>query len=230
MNSDLILFQILPYAAFFIAVSVSIVRYCSDRYKFTSLSSEFLESRSLFWGSVPWHYGILGVLGGHFLGFLCPKSVLIFNGTPLRLVILETTGLAFALLSLVGIILLIVRRFYFKRIKVVSRFSDYLVLFVLLIQIVSGIGIALSYRWGSNWYASSMVPYLRSLFVLNPNLGFVASMPILVKLHIVNAFVFMALIPFTRFLHFLVVPFQYLFRSWQIVKWNWDPSKARKVD
>ncbi len=227
--SDQLMFSIFPYVAMLIATFVPLVRYHSEKFKFTSLSSQFLEGKRLFWGSVPWHIGILGVLSGHFIAFLVPQKILAFNSVPLRLIILEVTGLALALLALVGLTLLIVRRFTNKRIKVVSTKSDYLVLAVLLIQVISGIGIAVGYRWGSNWYASSMVPYLKSVFILfKPNLGYVASMPWLVKLHILNAYFILMLIPFTRFVHFLVVPFPYLIRPWQIVRWNWDPKKSRK--
>lgn len=226
--NDQLLFGIFPYVAVVLALIVSIIRYRIQMFKFTSLSSQFLEGKDLFWGSVPWHYGILVVLSGHFLAFLFPKELLAFNSVPIRLVLLEVTGLAMALLAFIGLVLLIIRRFTNKRVQVVSRGSDYVILFVLLIQILTGIAIAVGYRWGSNWYASSMVPYLRSLFTLQPNLGYVSSMPWPVKLHILNAFVIIFLIPFTRFVHFLVVPLHYISRPWQVVKWNWDPSKSRK--
>lgn len=226
--SDQILFGIFPYLAIALAVVVSIVRYRFQKFKFSSLSSQFLETKDLFWGSVPWHYGILGVLLGHFIGFLFPAKLLAFNSVPVRLVILEVTGLALALLAFVGLALLVYRRLTNKRIQVVSGPSDYLVLFFLMIQVITGIGIAVAYRWGSSWYAASMVPYLRSIFVLQPNLGFVSSMPWLVKIHIVNAFIIVLLIPFTRFVHFLVVPIQYIRRPWQIVRWNWSPNKTGK--
>ena len=226
--SDQLLFSIFPYVAVIVSVIVTIVRYRYQKFKFSSLSSQFLEGKNLFWGSVPWHIGILVVLLGHFVAFLIPQQILAFNSVPARLVLLEVTGLAMALLALVGLVLLIYRRLNNKRIQAVTTTSDYVVLVVLLVQVISGIMIAVGYRWGSNWYASSMVPYLRSLFLLKPNIGFIASMPWVVKIHILNAFIFIMLIPFTRFVHFLVVPFQYVNRPWQIVRWNWDHSRSRK--
>jgi nitrate reductase gamma subunit len=226
---DNILLMVFPYLAVAIAITVSIYRYKTNRFVFSSLSSQFLESNELFWGSVPWHYGILTVLLGHLFGFLFPKELLAFNGVPLRLYILESTGLIMGLLSLVGVVLLIKRRMTNKRIMAVTTTTDKVVLVVLFLQVLAGVGIAITYRWGSNWYAASMSPYLRSLIILKPNLAYVASMPILVKFHIVNGFIIVLLIPFTRFMHFLVVPLQYPFRKWQIVMWNWDPKKIRKT-
>lgn len=225
---DNILFAFFPYIAIFVALTVIFVRYRFQRFKFTSLSSEFLEGNQLFWGSVPWHYGILTILGGHFLGIVFPSAILSWNADPIRLVILEATGLAMAVCAFVGCFLLIIRRFTNKRIQVVSTKSDYAVLLVLFFQVITGIFISVNYRWGSNWYSTAMAPYLKSVFMLKPNLGFVISMPWIVKLHIVNAYLIVILIPFTRFVHFLVIPFQYIRRPWQVVRWNWDPSKVRK--
>jgi len=226
---DLALFVIFPYVALVLEIAVSFYRYFSGSYKFSSLSSEFLEGRELFWGSQPWHYGILFVLVGHVVGFLFPKEVLLFNEVPVRRLILEVTALTFGLMALVGLLVLIRRRFTNDRVWAVTAKMDLFVLFLLLIQTFSGIYIAVQYRWGTSWYASALVPYLRSLFVLKPNLEYIAPMPWVVKLHIANAYCLIAVLPFTRLVHFLVLPVSYAWRSWQVVIWNWDRKKIRKV-
>lgn len=226
---DLALFVIFPYVALVLEIAVSFYRYFSGSYKFSSLSSEFLEGRELFWGSQPWHYGILFVLIGHVVGFLFPKEVLLFNEVPVRRLILEVTALTFGLMAFVGLLVLIRRRFTNDRVWAVTAKMDLFVLFLLLIQTFSGIYIAVQYRWGSSWYASALVPYLRSLFVLKPNLEYIAPMPWVVKLHIANAYCLIAVLPFTRLVHFLVLPVSYAWRSWQVVIWNWDRKKIRKV-
>lgn len=226
---DLALFVIFPYVAVVLEIAVSFYRYFNGSYKFSSLSSEFLEGRELFWGSQPWHYGILFVLVGHVVGFLFPKEVLLFNEVPVRRLILEVTALTFGLLALVGLLVLIKRRFTNDRVWAVTAKMDLFVLFLLLIQTFSGIYIAVQYRWGTSWYASALVPYLRSLFVLKPNLEYIAPMPWVVKLHIANAYCLIAVLPFTRLVHFLVLPVSYVWRSWQVVIWNWDRKKIRKV-
>ena len=227
---NLFLFVILPYVAVILELVVSSYRYYNNSYKFSSLSSEFLESEQLFWGSVPLHYGIITILIGHFIGFLFPRHILAFGAVPVRLLIIEVAALIFGLLALFGLIMLIKRRMTDSRIKVVTTKMDFFILILLLLQVASGVGTALTYRWGINWYATSMVPYLKSLIFFRPDMSYVASMPWMVKFHIVNAFLIIAVLPFTRLLHFLVLPIHYLWRSWQVVIWNYDRKKIRKSE
>jgi nitrate reductase gamma subunit len=220
MTIDTLLFAIFPYVAIAVAIIVTCLRYFNNRFSYSSLSSQFLESKQLFWGSVTWHYGILAVLSVHIIGFLMPRSILAWNGVPWRLYVLESTGLAMGFLSLWGILVLIFRRLSQARIRVVTSPMDLVLLVALLIQVVAGVWTAIFYRWGSSWYATSAVPYLRSLFLLNPDLSLVATLPVMVKVHIVGAFCLIGLLPFTRLVHFLSVPLQYVWRPPQVVVWN----------
>jgi nitrate reductase gamma subunit len=220
MTIDTLLFAIFPYVAIAVAIIVTCLRYFNNRFSYSSLSSQFLESKQLFWGSVTWHYGILAVLSVHIIGFLMPRSILAWNGVPWRLYVLESTGLAMGFLSLWGILILIFRRLSQARIRVVTSPMDLVLLVALLIQVVAGVWTAIFYRWGSSWYATSAVPYLRSLFLLNPDLSLVATLPVMVKVHIVGAFCLIGLLPFTRLVHFLSVPIQYVWRPPQVVVWN----------
>ncbi len=224
---DNLFYIIFPYAAFTLAIVVTVQRYFKRGFTYSSLSSQFLESDELFYGSVPWHIGILVVLAGHVIGFAIPRQVLWFNGVPARLYILEATALLFGLLALVGMVNLIVRRITSPRIRAVTSAMDIVVLLVLLVQVALGVYIALFYRWGSSWYATSAVPYLRSLFILQPDLKMIAPLPLAVKLHMLNAYVFLAILPFSRLVHMLVVPLQYLWRPYQVVIWNGDRRKLR---
>jgi nitrate reductase gamma subunit len=214
------LFGVLPYVAIILAVVATLWRYFSDRFSYSGLSSQFLENRQLFWGSVPWHYGILFILTGHLVGFLFPRTVLAWNGVPLRLYILEGTALAFGLLALLGLIVLLIRRAANARIRAVTSTMDVVLLLVLLAQVLAGVGIAVSYRWGSSWYSGIAVPYLWSLLSLSPDIALVSNLPFLVQFHIIGAFVILALLPFTRLVHLLSLPYSYLWRPYQLVIWN----------
>lgn len=52
-------------------------------------------------------------------------------------------------------------------------------------------------------------------------------MPTVIKLHVVGTFVILALVPFTRLVHFLVAPLHYTWRSYQQVVWHWGRSRVR---
>jgi nitrate reductase gamma subunit len=45
---------------------------------------------------------------------------------------------------------------------------DGIVLFVLLIQLGSGVGVAIFNRWGGLWYLDTAVPWFWSLVALHP--------------------------------------------------------------
>jgi len=222
-----LMFAAFPYVAFAIFLIGSIYRYLNRGFQVTSLSSEFLERKKLFWGSQPFHWGLLVLFFGHLIAFLFPSTLLAWNGEPVRLLILEFSSFAFALAALLGLVLLIKRRLGNKRILIVSNKMDMLVYAVLITQIVSGLGVAFFVRWGSSWFASSVTPYLRSIFTFNPDIAAVSAMPWLIQIHIISAFFIIAIIPFTRFVHFLVAPIDYIWRGYQLVIWNWSRKNIR---
>ncbi len=218
----------LPYAALLIFLVGSIVRYRTQPFSVSSLSSQLLESRILYWGSHAFHIGIVVLFFGHLIGFLLPKSVISFTGHPTRLLIIEISAFAFGLLTLFGIITLVYRRLAVARLKLLTSKMDVVVYALILIQVITGLWIAYFDRWGSAWFAVSLAPYLKSIFLLTPDYEAVAAMPLSIKLHVASAFVFVAMVPFTRLMHFLVYPFVYIPRAYQYVIWNWDRKNRRK--
>ncbi len=217
---DLFLFGVFPYVAVVVGVGGSIWRYATNQFSFSSISSQFLESRQLFWGSVPWHYGIVIVLIGHLVGILFPSGVMAFNGVPVRLYILEGTGFALGLLALGGLVFLLVRRSVNPRIRQVTSSMDLVLLLLLLLTVITGLGTAIFYRWGSAWFVQTATPYFWSLVTFTPKVEYMASLPLLTKIHAVNALVLVAVFPFTRMVHMLSVPLAYLWRPYQIVMWH----------
>ena len=214
-----IFLELFPYVAVATLVVVTIYRYFSNRFSFSSLSSQFLEERKLFWGSIPWHYGIIIILLGHLIGFLIPRQVTAFNGVPIRLFILEATALTFGILTLFGLISLVYRRTANTRIRAVTSRMDVVILIMLLAQVATGVYIALFDRWGSAWYVSTAVPYLRSLVKFNPETELLAALPLMVRLHVINTFAILAVYPFTRLVHITTFPLTYIWRPYQVVIW-----------
>lgn len=213
-------FVLLPYIAIISLIFGSIYRYRFHGFQVSSLSSQLLENNLLFLGSRPFHWGIITLFFGHLIAFLIPAAVLAWDGKPIRLYILEISAFAFGIISLIGLIVLIIRRIQVKRIRLVTSRMDVFVYLILSVQIITGLYIAFFIRWGSSWFALVLTPYLRSIFAFNPDATTVIALLVMVKIHVISAFVLIGMIPYTRFIHFLVYPFSYLWREYQLVIWN----------
>lgn len=222
-----VLFIALPYVSLVIFLLGTILRFVYQGYKVSSLSTQLIESRILYWGSHAFHIGILVLFVGHAIGFLFPKAVLVWEGVPARIMIIEIAAFAFALLCLFGLFTLLVRRVSNVALLNLTSNMDWIIYALLILQIIVGIVVAIFYRWGSLWFASSLAPYLKSIFVLSPDIKAVADMPWPIQLHVVLAFILLALIPFSRLMHILVYPFAYIGRTAIIFIWNINPKTHR---
>lgn len=220
-------FIALPYIAVIVFLVGTIYRYRSTKFGYSSLSSQFLEGKKLFWGSIPFHIGILVVFLGHLTAFLFPRETLLWNSEPVRLIILEVSAFIFGLSVLFGLITLFVRRITNDRLRVVTTKMDIFIELLLIVVVILGCWIALGYRWGSSWFAADLSPYLWSIVTLSPQIDAVSAMPVVIKLHIILAFSIVLIFPFTRLVHLLVAPLHYITRPYQIVIWNWDRKAIR---
>ncbi len=231
---DAVLFVILPYVAVAVAVIGSVYRYYSDRFSLSSQSSQLLERPQLFLGSNAWHYGIIIILGAHIVAAVLPSfwSSVIADST--RLYVMEVTGWALALILGGGLGILIARRITKPRVAAVTSSMDWVLLASLAIQVVLGIYIAVTQRWGALWYLQIVVPWLQSLVGFNPQVQTVSFLPTVVKLHILNALLLVMLIPFTRLIHMFTFPVTYLWRPYQVVAWTrsrgFEPAEPTVLD
>ncbi len=216
---DQVLFIALPYVSLFTFFLMTVYRYRAQSFSYSSLSSQFLENKQHFWAVVPFHYGILVVAVGHLIAFLVPRGLLAWNSHPVRLYILEISALACGLLTLAGLVGIIWRRYATPKVRIITTITDWVIYVMLLVQVLSGVGIALFHPWGSSWFATSLTPYLWSIVKLDPDITFIRAMPYLVKFHIVFAFLTIGFFPFTRLVHILVIPNPYLWRKPQVVRW-----------
>ena len=228
MDWNTIFFVIWPYISLTIFVVVTIYRSIVRPFSISSLSSQLLENKQLYWGSISFHYGIVLVLLGHLLALLIPRSVVLWNAVPLRLYLLEITGLGLGLWSLAGLLILVFRRVTVRRVQVVTTPMDAVVLAALLVSVISGVLVATLYRFGSYWFTGIFSPYLLSLATFTPQAELVASLPWIIKLHVINNFVLAAIFPFSRLVHIFTYPIGYLIRPWQIVLWN-RKIRAQKI-
>jgi nitrate reductase gamma subunit len=217
---SVMLFVALPYAALALAIIVSVVRWREAPFSISSLSTQLLESRKLFWGSIPFHWGIVLILTGHLFVLFLPSTVDWWNGVPLRLYALEITGVALALWALFGLIVLTYRRLSNSKVRLVTTPMDYVVLTILFVQIISGLWVAIGLRFGAAWATGVVVPYVWSLVVLQPKPELISPFPLVLQIHVITFWIFLAVFPFSRLVHFVTFPFWYLTRPWQKVVAN----------
>ncbi len=207
---NVFIFVVLPYVALALLVFVTPYRYFSNRLTWSSHSTQFLEQKALYWGSVPWHYGIIPVLLAHFAGVIAPAPMKGLLGNRQTLILLESVGLGLGLFALFGCLVLMVRRARTPLLKPVTSAADWALLLLLAVQSMTGVFIGIFMRWGSQWYLHTAVPYFHSLMVFQPQIEYVADFHPVFKLHAAGAFLIVALLPFTKLVHLLFLPVGFL--------------------
>ena len=216
-HSDTFLFGVFPYLAFAVGLIGSVLRFRGARDTVSSRSSQLLEGKLLYWGSVPWHEAILPILTAHLLALLIPRTWGALLGVPWRLYALEVTGVALGTWAFIALAVLLVRR---VRLRAASSAMDFVVLLLLALQVGTGVVTAFTLRWGSAWYLHTAVPWLVSLAKLEPRIEYAALLPTVVKVHAVGAFLLWAVFPFSRLTHAAVFPVTFLSRAPQLVVWR----------
>lgn len=212
-------FNIFPYIALAAAVFGTVAAYGNNRYRISTRAGGFLENRKL-WGSVPWHYGIIIVLTGHVIGIIAPSFVLRLTGNLGVLGALETLAFSAGLLCLFGLGALILRKLSDRYALSQTQTGDWLVLVLLVFQVLSGLYISAFHKWGINWYASNASVYVLSVLKFSPQGDVITALPLAVRLHVLNMFLIIAALPFTRLIHVFAVPLKYPFRPHIIFRWN----------
>jgi len=219
MDWNTLLFVIFPYVALFIAIAVTLYRSIYRPFSISSLSSQLLERKQLFWGSISFHWGITIILVGHLIAIFIPQSILLWNAHPLRLYLLEFTGIGLGIWATAGILILLWRRVTVSRVRAISTPMDYVVVLLILVSLVTGVIIASYYRWGSYWFTGIFTPYIWSILTFQPNAVPLAPLPFTIKLHVFNFFLLALAFAFSRLVHIITWPLGYLLRPWQIVVW-----------
>ena len=214
------IFIVLPYVALALFLFVTPYRYFSNRLTWSAYSTQFLEQKKLYWGSNPWHYGIIPVVLAHFLGVIAPGPMKVLLANRQTLFFLESVGLGLGLFALFGCLVLMVRRAHTPMLKPVTSAADWVLLLLLTLQAASGVYMGLLMRWGTQWYLQTAVPYFHSLLVFNPQIGYVADFPLVFKLHAAGAFLIVALLPFTKLVHLLYLPIGFLIDPPILYRWR----------
>ena len=226
------LWVIVPYMCLAIFVVGHWWRYKYDKFGWTTRSSQLYESSLLRWGSPLFHFGMLGVVGGHIIGLLVPRSWTEAVGISDHVYHLVAVigGLLAGIMTIVGLAILIYRRRVTGPVFSATTVNDKVMYVFLAAAIVLGmwntiagsiftVGGEYNYREGvSVWY--------RSFLAFQPDADLMAQAPIGFKLHALVAFALFAMWPFTRLVHVFSAPLQYLWRPY-IVYRSRDTQRGR---
>ena len=218
------LFVVVPYVCLTVFVVGHAWRYRYDKFGWTTRSSQLYENRLLRIGSPLFHFGMLGVVGGHVIGLLIPESWTDAVGVSTELYHLTAVvgGLVAGLMALVGMAILVYRRRTVGPVFSATTRMDKVMYAFLGVVIALGmwntiagsilsIGGHYDYREGvSVWY--------RSFLAFQPQPELMAAAPLGFQLHALAAFGLFALWPFTRLVHVFSAPLGYLTRPYIVYR------------
>ena len=193
--SDYGLFVVAPYlaAATVLAATLNGLLRRSPRERF---ASDSVIPRALIGRNRSLAIGLTGVVVGHAAIVAWPGQLAAWTQAMGPLFLLESGLFVLGLTALVGLLIVIIR--HARRTPRPSlHLIDLAFAGVLLVAVVSGLAIAVLYRWAAAWSSVTLAPYLRSLATLQPDLRYLESMPYLVELHLFASSVVIGLVGFT---------------------------------
>jgi nitrate reductase gamma subunit len=218
------LFGIYPYIALAIFLLGSLIRFDREQYTWKSESSQTLHTGMLRLGSPLFHVGVLGLFFGHAAGLLTPVGVWdalgIEHGTK-QLVAMVAGGLMGSM-ALIGLLMLLARRFSNDRIRAVTTFKDKIVLLWILATLLLGLSSIVSSAGHMDGHMMVLLMNWAQHVVTfrGDAAGFIEAAPLVFKLHLFMGMSLFVIFPFTRLVHvwsgFGAVT--YLGRAFQLVR------------
>ncbi|MBA5606604.1 respiratory nitrate reductase subunit gamma [Duganella sp. FT3S] len=217
-------FGIYPYIALAIFLLGSLIRFDREQYTWKSESSQTLHTGALRLGSPLFHVGVLGLFFGHAAGLLTPVAVWdalgVEHGT--KQLIAMTAGGIMGSCAMIGLLLLLARRFSNERVRAVTTFKDKIVLLWILVTLTLGlisIGASASHMDGHMMVL--LMTWAQHVVTFRGDAaGFIETAPLIFKLHLFMGMSLFVIFPFTRLVHvwsgFGAVG--YLGRAFQLVR------------
>lgn len=219
------LWVIFPYLCLAIFVVGHWWRYKYDQFGWTTRSSQLYEDNLLKWGSPLFHFGMLGVVGGHVIGLLLPKgwtdAVGISEGTYHAFAL--GGGLLAGVATFVGLVMLVYRRRTVRSVFKATTVMDKVMYAVLGAVILLGCwntfaSVVFHDAYAGFNYRESVSPWFRGIFYGRPDADLMAEVPLGFQLHALIAFLLFGLWPFTRLVHVFSAPLGYLTRPYIVYR------------
>lgn len=231
MNPDsvaaILLWIVVPYMVLAVFVLGHVWRFRTDRFGWTTRSSQIYESKLLAIGSPMFHFGIIGIFVGHVVGLGIPKSWTTAIGISDHVyhLMAVTIGLAAAVACVGGLLILLYRRRTNARVFGATTGGDKLMYLLLTLTILFGVLATLVHSTIGHYdYREGVSIWFRNFWTLRPSTELMAAAPIFFQLHILSALALFAAWPFTRLVHVFAAPVGYLTRPY-IVYRSKDPRR-----
>src|SRR5215475_6638344 len=163
------LFGIYPYLCLAVLLIGSLIRFDREPYTWKSDSSQMLRKRELRLGSNLFHYGVITVIFGHFVGFLAPHWAVDWALSPVahQLLAMVVGGIA-GLIAIIGLTILLHRRLADPRIRLNSHKWDIAVALMLWLQLALGLlTVPLSAFHMDGVLFGTLTSYVRGVVTLN---------------------------------------------------------------
>ncbi|MBI1889472.1 MAG: respiratory nitrate reductase subunit gamma [Burkholderiales bacterium] len=217
-------FGIYPYIALAIFLLGSLIRFDREQYTWKSESTQLLHAGSLRLGNILFHVGVIGLFFGHAVGLLTPVWVWdtlgISHGA--KQIFAMVAGGVMGTLCLIGILLLLARRFANDRLRAVTTFKDKVVLLWILATL--SLGLASIFVSASHTDGHMMVQLMswaqHVVTFRGDAASFIADAPLIFKLHLFMGMSVFVIFPFTRLVHVWsgFASVGYLARAYQLVR------------
>jgi nitrate reductase gamma subunit len=218
------IYGIYPYIALAIFLFGSLARFEREQYTWKSDSSQMLHEGNLRVGNILFHIGILGLFFGHLVGLLTPVIVWDTLGVShtLKQMIAMVAGGVFGTLCMVGLLILMHRRFTNPRIAAVTKTGDKVLL--LWIFLTLGLGLSTIVESANHTDGHMMVllmTWAQHIVTFRGDAAeFIVAAPMLFKLHLFMGLTLFVIFPFTRLVHVWsgFASVGYISRAWQLVR------------
>ena len=226
------LWVIFPYLCLTTFVVGHYWRYRYDKFGWTTRSSQLYEDRLLRIGSPLFHFGMLGVVGGHLIGLVIPQGWTDAIGLSRHTyhVIALAGGIPAGVAAVAGLLILVYRRRMTGPVFSATTTNDKVMYAVLGTVIVLGIWNTIAgslLQFGGEYnYRDGVSPYFRSIFAFLPKPELIAAAPLGFQLHALLAFTVFAMWPVTRLVRVISAPLGYLTRPY-IVYRSREPRPVR---
>jgi nitrate reductase gamma subunit len=218
------IFGIYPYIALAIFLFGSLARFEREQYTWKSDSSQMLHEGNLRVGNILFHIGIIGLFFGHLVGLLTPVIVWDTLGVShtFKQMIAMVMGGVFGTLCMLGLLILMHRRFTNARISAVTKTGDKILLLWIFLTLTLGLStIFESANHTDGHMMVLLMTWAQHIVTFRGDAAeFIIAAPLLFKLHLFMGLSLFVIFPFTRLVHVWsgFASVGYINRAWQLVR------------